>query len=120
MADRIIELLLKAVRQLSQDDQDEVLGALLRGGLAGSEALAGTPEGAYLVGTPRGYGSAEDLSDQERREVIRAMDTRLKVLPVRLPEGDYERLRRFAQEQGFSMAVVVRTLVERFLNQRAA
>ncbi len=40
----------------------------------------------------------------------------LKVLPVRLPETDYERLRKFCQVNGFSMAVVIRTLLERFLD----
>jgi len=45
---------------------------------------------------------------------------RLKVLPVRLPEGDYERLRGFCGASGFSMAVVIRTLVERFLAHESA
>ena len=119
MADRVIELLLKAVRGLSQDEQDEVLGTLLSGRLTGSEGSADAL-GVEPLGTPSTSGFSKDLSEQARQDVIRAMDTRLKVLPVRLPEGDYERLRKFAQDQGFSMAVVVRTLVERFLNQRAA
>ena len=119
MSDRVIELLLKAVRGLSQDEQDEVLGTLLRSQLAGSEGAA-DELGVQPLGTPSSSGFSKDLSEQARRDVIQAMDTRLKVLPVRLPEGDYERLRKFAQDQGFSMAVVVRTLVERFLNQHAA
>lgn len=45
--------------------------------------------------------------------------TRMKVLPVRLPEDDYEGLRQFCQASGFSMAVVIRTLVERLLDQHA-
>jgi hypothetical protein len=118
MSDRVIELLLKAVRGLSQDEQDEVLGTLLRGQLTGSDAA--DELGVQPPGTPSSSGFSKDLSEQARRDVIQAMDTRLKVLPVRLPEGDYERLRKFAQDQGFSMAVVVRTLVERFLNQHAA
>jgi len=43
----------------------------------------------------------------------------LKVLPVRLPAGDYERLRTFSRDHGFTMAVIVRTLVERFLDAQA-
>src|SRR3954447_3193611 len=45
---------------------------------------------------------------------------RIKVLPVRLPEGEHERLRQFCQAGGFGMAVVIRALVERFLDQYAA
>jgi hypothetical protein len=44
----------------------------------------------------------------------------VKVLPVRLPEADYERLRAWSKEHGFSMAVIIRTLVERFLDGQAA
>jgi len=41
------------------------------------------------------------------------------VLPVRLPEADYDRLKEFCQASGFSMAVVIRTLLERFLDEHA-
>lgn len=37
-----------------------------------------------------------------------------------LPEADYERLRKLCQAQGFSMAVVIRTLLERFLDDHAS
>jgi hypothetical protein len=43
----------------------------------------------------------------------------LKVLPVRMPAADYEQLRAFSREHGFSMAVIIRTLVERFLAAQA-
>ncbi|HEY6798093.1 MAG TPA: hypothetical protein VI248_25735, partial [Kineosporiaceae bacterium] len=46
-------------------------------------------------------------------------DPALRVLPVRLPAADYERLRTFSREHGFSMAVIIRTLVERFLDGQA-
>jgi len=42
-------------------------------------------------------------------------DPELRVLPVRLPVADYERLRRWSKEHDFSMAVIIRTLVERFM-----
>ena len=44
----------------------------------------------------------------------------VKVLPVRLPEADYERLRTWSKEHGFSMAVIIRTLTERFLDEQGA
>jgi predicted DNA-binding protein len=40
------------------------------------------------------------------------------MLPVRLPPELHERLRAWSTEQGFSMASVVRGLVERFLDQQ--
>ena len=49
-----------------------------------------------------------------------AAGVRMKVLPVRLPEAEHERLRQFCQASGFSMAVVIRALVERFLDRYAA
>jgi hypothetical protein len=41
-----------------------------------------------------------------------------RVLPVRLPPELHERLRSWSAEQGFSMAAVVRGLVERFLEDQ--
>jgi hypothetical protein len=40
------------------------------------------------------------------------------MLPVRLPPELHERLRRWSNEHGFSMAAVVRGLVERFLDEQ--
>jgi hypothetical protein len=40
----------------------------------------------------------------------------LRTMPVRFPEAQYQRLKEWCQEHGFSMAVVVRGLVERFLD----
>ena len=109
MSDRTAGLLLKAVRQLPQDEQDEVLTELLAARLL--------PAGPAMAASGL-FMFPPDLTPEAQRKAIEAMDVKLKVLPVLLPEDDYERLRSFAAEQGFSMAVVVRTLVERFLNRR--
>ncbi len=42
----------------------------------------------------------------------------LSTLPVRFPETLYERLKAWSEEHGFPMAVVVRGLVERFLDEQ--
>lgn len=42
----------------------------------------------------------------------------LRTMPVRFPETQYERLRAWADEHSFPMAVVVRGLVERFLDEQ--
>ncbi len=42
----------------------------------------------------------------------------LRTMPVRFPEQQYERLKASCEEHKFPMAVVVRGLVERFLDER--
>jgi hypothetical protein len=43
----------------------------------------------------------------------------MSVLPVRLPADQLERLRSWCSDHGFSMAVVIRGLVDRFLDDQA-
>lgn len=42
----------------------------------------------------------------------------LRTMPVRFPEQQYERLKRWCEEHDFPMAVVVRGVVEHFLDQQ--
>jgi hypothetical protein len=42
----------------------------------------------------------------------------LRTMPVRFPERQYERLKAWSESHGFPMAVVVRGLVERFLDEQ--
>lgn len=131
MPERLEELLLKAVRQLPPEEQDEVLRSLLSGSVvtrrtgvpsvpAVDPVQIDLPTGAMplqpsrvdrLFGWPL-------IADPPSTEVTSEPDTALKVLPVRLPVADYDRLRSFSREHGFSMAVIIRTLVERFLDER--
>jgi hypothetical protein len=154
MPERLTELLLKAVRQLPQDEQDEVLGALLGSALTGGAPPGNPPPDGFPAGPapvvragtipamdpppvdmPPGLwagrieiGRAVDWAvrtqpigtlDSLGSTVPGENDTALKVLPVRLPVTDYDRLRAFSREHGFSMAVIIRTLVERFLDSQA-
>jgi len=119
VTDRVTELLVKAVRQLPQPEQDEVLGVLLSArvlepvpsmlGLGGRIGAAAQPLGAWPTGMAVSIGT--DLAADP--------EPQLKVLPVRLPVADHDRLRAFSREHGFSMAVIIRTLVERFLDEQA-
>jgi len=127
MSNRSGELLLKAIRSLPAEEQEEVLVAVLGGqgvaiGAAGPRAeVPGPPPG--LPGAPFTIPlSGEFLPEPGSR--VRASATAgeaaLRVLPVRLPAEEYERLRSWSREHDFSMAVIIRTLVERFLAGQAA
>jgi hypothetical protein len=113
MSDRVSELLLKAVRLLEQDEQDEVLRGLLRTGRAPDAAPGAVP--ARPMSSADRTARVVDLFGADPG----GAEGGLKVLPVRLPAGDYDRLRDWSRRQGFSMAVVIRTLLERFLDEQA-
>jgi hypothetical protein len=131
MADRLRELLIKAIRRLDPAEQDEVLGELLgrsRGGGGGRQGWAELlqhPLGGQIFTAGDSAGRRpSDLLPRDRMETFERLSALvgeggdLKMLPVRLPVADYERLRNWSREHGFSMAVIIRTLVERFLDGR--
>lgn len=120
MSDRADLLLRKALQALDADERDELLRSLLLGRLSGGmSAAAGLVD---PVGAPRLAVDRERLALLLGTEIQAptAAGVRMKVLPVRLPEAEHERLRQFCQASGFSMAVVIRALVERFLDQYTA
>jgi hypothetical protein len=126
------QLLLKALNGLSAEEQGQLLVQLLdRSTAAGGPGIVGPGVGAHGVpvnldaplGWAAGLGSTALAEVFATAQVLRAPrrpgaagEPELKVLPVRLPVADYERLRDFSRTHDFSMAVVVRTLVERFLD----
>jgi len=127
MSDRLRELLLKAVRTLEPEEQEEVLGELLLAGTATSltgppsapvEHQVALPPYVSITGLRRRVGAVARAEDFLTTLAVASGD--VKVLPVRLPEADYERLRAWSKEHGFSMAVIIRTLVERFLDEQGA
>jgi len=122
--DRVSKLLLKAVRGLPQKEQDQVLAALIRSALPSPVTAAGRPAPGSLP-HPRPASSAPLppemllLSDPGAAQVgVEALGPGVAMLPVRLPPELHERLRRWSNEHGFSMASVVRGLVERFLDEQ--
>ncbi len=96
MSDRITMLMLKALRRLDPDEQDEVLESLLAARLG---ADAPPPLGVPGAATPL----PEPLEADRTARVVRlfgvdpagltGVQGRLKVLPVRLPAADYDQLR---------------------------
>ena len=123
------QLLLKALNGLSAEEQGQLLVQLLDRSTAAGGSGAGAP-GVVPVNLDAPLGWAAGLESTALAEVFAtaqvlraprragaaAGEPELKVLPVRLPVADYERLRDFSRTHEFSMAVVVRTLVERFLD----
>jgi len=116
MSDRAAVLLRKAMQSLQPAERDELLDALLLGQLNSMGPLRPS-------GSARPVPLVSDV-DRDRLGALLGSDDQvpttgrgaLEVLPVRLPEADHERLRKFCQAKGFSMAVVIRTLLERFLD----
>jgi hypothetical protein len=108
------KLLLKAFRSLSDEEQETVMTELLEARSA-SWPRAGPPHARSLA----------DLT------VEMGPDIRLPPLgpegggpwqsvPVRLSTEQHERLKQWCQANGFTMAVVLRGLVARFLDDQAA
>ena len=108
-ADRAAGLLLKALDGLSPEERKTVLRALLTGsfGALGRRHSSPSPD-EYFVLPERPLGQFEKMSSVS------------SMLPVRLTPESHERLRRWSADHGFAMAVVVRGLIERFLEERAA
>ncbi len=111
MSERLRELLLKAVHTLEPEEQEEVLGAFLIGGWSTTMA---TQRWMVPHTPPTASHERAELASQVS-SMLAVASGDLKLLPVRLPTTDYERLRAWSREHGFSMAVIIRTLVERFL-----
>ena len=107
--DRAAALLLKALDGLTPGERETVLRALLTGSVgAVGRGPSSVPLDEYLVLPERPSGEFEKLSSVS------------SMLPVRLTPESHERLRRWSTDHGFAMAVVVRGLIERFLEERAA
>jgi hypothetical protein len=115
-------LLLKAVRSLPSDEQDKLLEALLE------TRLAPWP------GTGPVLSAAELLAGRARPGPVRGPDSGVEIdlpplgpetggpwqsVPVRLSTDQHERLKQWCQANGFTMAVVLRGLVARFLDDQA-
>jgi hypothetical protein len=112
--ERAAKLLLKAVRSLPQREQDQVLVALFRCVPEGTEFA---PPGTFSRRLP-GPSMPPDVVLSHGTPPIE-MTGPVAMLPVRLPPELHERLRRWSTDAGFSMASVVRGLIERFLDEQA-
>ena len=106
--DQAARLLLKALDSLPQRDRDRVLRHLLTGRMGSIRGRE--PSHLHSTGTSFPF-SEERLGMELARQVEQP-------LLVRLPADLHARFRRWATSHGFSMASVVRGLVERFLDDQ--
>jgi hypothetical protein len=110
------DLLLEAVEHLAPEDQKRVLAWLLnRGHLWPQTQVALHTIRTEPVSVLPALSTMEAEALMVRSVALRGEH---QTVPVRLPTDQYRRLRDWCQEQGFSMATVIRGLVARFLEQR--
>lgn len=124
----LMRLLLKAVRSLPQDEQDTVLTELL-----GAKVVGGRPQPPSGQ-SPRGDPGRASLTSMEVQRVslgwepgepLSAFSPQVRpggpwqTVPTRLSVEQYDRLKQWCQANGFAMAVVLRGLIERFLDEQA-
>ena len=108
--DRAARLLLKALESLPPRDRDVVLRNLLTGRLDPIRSRRRSQLRTTSEAFPFSFAQA-----RVGTELGRQME---QPLLVRLPADLHARFRRWATSQGFSMASVVRGLVERFLDEQ--
>jgi hypothetical protein len=116
-------LMVKAVRSLPPEEQDALLEAMLEPRLAPWPGPGGP-----------GLPAADLLAGQSPVHRIYGQDPRHELtlpplgpetggpwqsVPVRLSTDQHERLKQWCQANGFTMAVVLRGLVARFLDDQA-
>jgi hypothetical protein len=129
-------LMVKAVRSLPPEEQDKLLEAMLEPRLVpwpGPPGLAGSGPGAAL-GLGPGLSEADLLAAHAAAHRVRGPDSGYELtlpplgpetggpwqsVPVRLSTDQHERLKQWCQTNGFTMAVVLRGLVARFLDDQA-
>ena len=117
------KLMVRAVRSLPPEEQDALLEAMLEPRLApwptpGGPGLPPLPSPDLLTGQVphpiygHGYGVTLPPLAPETGGPWQSV-------PVRLSTDQHERLKQWCQANGFTMAVVLRGLVARFLDDQA-
>jgi len=116
-------LLVQAVGQLPAADRDRVYAWLLRTGMRRSST--GVP-GPLARGLGWALGEQAGVQTQTREwgatvvaDLVRGSSSPAQqMVPVRFSADQHARLRAWCTEHGFSMATVIRGLVDRFLESQ--
>jgi hypothetical protein len=117
-------LMLKAVRSLPAEEQDKLMEAILEARLAPWPGPGGPdlPSPDMLAGP----GPAHRIYGRDPRFEVTLPPLGPETggpwqsVPVRLSTDQHDRLKQWCQANGFTMAVVLRGLVARFLDDQAA
>ena len=105
----VADLVLKALDSLSASERRQVLAALIENGLSPAPASYPVPAVTPPLSARDGFFSPAARVSASGPPAV---------LPVRLPQDQLEQLRAWCADHGFSMAVVIRGLVERFLESQ--
>ena len=109
------KLLLKAFRSLSEEEQETLMTELLDARSA--SWLSGGPPHPRSLAELRTVGIGPDVTPPP---IGPETGGPWQSVPVRLSTEQHERLKQWCQTNGFTMAVVLRGLVARFLDDQAA
>ena len=108
---RLIE---KGLRSLPERERAQVTRYLLRSWLDARSSIQ--PPGTLRRALGEVDPAAVRLAPATGSMAVVPSGVEHQTLPVRLPEEQHARLKEWCNEQGFSMATVIRGLVENFLN----
>ncbi len=106
----IAHLLSKAVKELSEEEQNAVLEYFF-------EQAIGTARPSFVEAQLHG-AFAPRLGTEPLSTLFTAQrpTAAQQMIPVRLSEASHRRLKQWCEEHDFHMSVVVRGLIERFLD----
>jgi hypothetical protein len=116
----ITRLLFKAVQTLPEDEQQAIFAYFVERGIGASQPTffeQFVREGGQRPGSVAGARAIET----RRSSVVNMLAAKSagpnhQVIPVRLSEESHRRLKEWCAEHDFPMAVVVRGLIDRFLD----
>jgi hypothetical protein len=109
------QLLVKGIRKLTEEEQDAVLAALLEDRIDPAAQTAGRLPGLLHSVTDPRVGLIRRELGPVRRD-LGAESGPWQTVPVRLSTEQHERLKQWCHANDFTMAVVLRGLVARFLD----
>jgi hypothetical protein len=121
MSGELTALLLKALRSLSPEEREQVMAELLAARLEAPEAQSAEVL-QFPPPTPvplHAHAKGEHLVELRQSLTLEAAGP-WQTVPVRLPVELHDRLKQWCQANNFTMAVVMRGLVARFLDQYSA
>jgi CO/xanthine dehydrogenase Mo-binding subunit len=119
----VSRLVIAAVSQLPEADRDRVYAWLLRTGMQPSPTGMPGPLARQasweLSRRPRTQTQTREWGAAVVAELVRGSSSPAQqMVPVRFSADQHARLRAWCAEHGFSMATVIRGLVDRFLESQ--